>query len=219
MSILRVLAVGGATALAAVLLVGGVAHENAVAPTGHEASTARAAVVAPPRDATGPQPHRASPDGRSASRGGDPRRLVIPRLGVDAAVVAKTADGGTFVAPDDAQVLGWWADGARPGDRRGSALVAGHTLHGNRGALHDLEKLAVGDRISVAADTNVVRYQVRSVVVLTKRQVAARAARLFSQDVPGRLVVVTCEMWNGRRFVGNAVVTADPVRVLQRVAL
>ena len=97
--------------------------------------------------------------------------------------------------------------------------MAGHTLHGDRGALHDLEKLAVGDRISVATGAHVVRYRVRSVVVLTKRQVAARAARLFSQDVPGRLVVVTCEMWNGRRFVGNAVVTADTVRVVLRADL
>lgn len=217
MSMHRGLAVGGATALAAVLLGGVVVHQNAAPPAGHGTATARAAVVAPPRDATGPP--RAGQDGRSASRGGDPRRMVIPRLGVNAAVVSKTADGGTFVAPDDAQVLGWWADGARPGDRRGSALVAGHTLRGDRGALHDLEQLAVGDRISVATGAHVVRYRVRSVVVLTKRQVATRAARLFSQDVPGRLVVVTCEMWNGRRFVGNAVVTADPVGVVQRAAL
>ncbi len=216
MSMRRVLAIGGATALAVVLIGGVVAHQNA-APPDQEASAARAAMVAPPGDAKGPP--RVGQAGRPGRTGGDPRRMVIPRLGVDATVVSKAADGGTFVAPDDAQVLGWWADGARPGDRRGSALVAGHTLHGGRGALHDLEKLAVGDRISVATGARVVRYRVRSVVVLTKRQVAARAARLFSQDVPGRLVVVTCEMWNGRRFVGNAVVTADPVRVVQQADL
>lgn len=217
MSIRRGLAVGGATAVAAVLLGGVLVRQAAVPPVGDEASTPRAALVDPPADAAGPPLD--GRDGRPGSTIGAPRRIVIPRLGVDAAVVAKAADGGTFVAPDDAQVLGWWADGARPGDRRGSALVAGHTLHGDRGALHDLETLAVGDRISVATGEGVVRYRVRSVVVLTKRQVAARATRLFSQDVPGRLVVVTCEMWNGRRFVGNAVVTADPVRGVRRADL
>jgi LPXTG-site transpeptidase (sortase) family protein len=137
---------------------------------------------------------------------------------VDAPVVPKSADGSTFEAPDDARVVGWWADGAQPGDRRGSALLAGHTLRGDRGALHDLEKVSIGDRISVSTVDGVVRYRVRAVEVLTKRQVSARAEQLFDQDVPGRLVVVTCELWDGRRFTGNAVVTADPVRVVSRAA-
>lgn len=212
MSMRRSLAAGGAVALLAALVSSGVA-DDAQGPPAPEATTARAAAVGAAPDAT--KPRRTAEAGRP-DRGSPPRRMVIPRLGVDATVVARAADGGRFVPPDDAQVLGWWAEGARPGDGRGSALVAGHTLHGGRGALHDLETLSTGDRISVATRENVVRYQVRSVEVLTKRQVAARAAQLFSQDVRGRLVVVTCEMWNGRRFVGNAVVTADPVRVVPR---
>ena len=76
---------------------------------------------------------------------------MIPRLRVNAAVVPKTADGGTFVAPDDAQVLGWWADGARPGDNRGSALVAGHILRGDRGAEHDLAVAVVSEAQGFAA--------------------------------------------------------------------
>lgn len=161
---------------------------------------------------------RRIPDTSRSQALGTPRRVAIPSLGVDAPVVPKAADGSTFEAPDDAQVVGWWADGAQPGDRRGSALLAGHTLRGDRGALHDLEKVGVGDRISVSTVDGVVRYRVREVEVLTKRQVAARARQLFDQDVPGRLVVVTCELWDGRRFTGNAVVTADPVRVLSRSA-
>lgn len=204
----RSLVVGGATAMLAVLVGSGVTHDQP-SPV-REAVAAPAAAVGPPHEAVGP---RRAADGRRPDRGGTPRRMLIPRLGVDATVVSRDADGGTFVPPDDAQVLGWWADGARPGDGRGSALVAGHTLRGDRGALHDLETLEAGDRILVATAESVVRYRVHSVALLTKREVAARAARLFSQDVRGRLVVVTCEMWNGQRFVGNAVVTAHPVRV------
>jgi LPXTG-site transpeptidase (sortase) family protein len=165
-----------------------------------------------------PPTTRRAPDVSRSQDLGTPRGIEIPSLGVDAPVVPKSADDSTFEAPGDARVVGWWADGAQPGDRRGSALLAGHTLRGDRGALHDLEKVSIGDRISVSTVDGVVRYRVREVEVLTKRQVAARAEQLFDQSVAGRLVVVTCELWDGRRFTGNAVVTADPVRVLSRSA-
>ena len=31
------------------------------------------------------------------------------------------------------------------------------------------------------------------------------------QEVPGRLVVLTCEDWDGARYLSNVVVVADPV--------
>ena len=34
---------------------------------------------------------------------------------------------------------------------------------------------------------------------------------MFSQDVPGRLVLITCEDWDGSRYLSNVVVTATPV--------
>ena len=36
------------------------------------------------------------------------------------------------------------------------------------------------------------------------------ATRLFSQRVPGRLVLITCEDWNGVEYLSNVVVTATP---------
>ena len=56
---------------------------------------------------------------------------------------------GVLTPPSDPQELGWWADGARPGDPRGSALVTGHTVSTGGGALDDLEDLDEGDRILV----------------------------------------------------------------------
>jgi hypothetical protein len=52
---------------------------------------------------------------------------------------------------------------------------------------------------------------VRTVRVYDKGSVARDAKRLFSQDVPGRLVLVTCEDWDGERYLSNVVVTAAPV--------
>jgi LPXTG-site transpeptidase (sortase) family protein len=142
---------------------------------------------------------------------GAPRRVLIPALDVDAPVVPVRAPGGTLVPPSDPAQLGWWAGGARPGAARGSALVTGHTVHTGGGALDDLETVRRGDRVTVRTDRGVVRYAVQRVVVLGKGVVAHEAERLFSQDVAGRLVLVTCEDWDGERYRSNVVVVATPV--------
>lgn len=141
---------------------------------------------------------------------GAPRRVVIPALGVRAAVLPIEAPGGTLVPPSDPEQLGWWADGARPGDDRGSALVTGHSVHAGDGALDDLETLRRGDAVTVRTDRGWIRYVVRRVAVYSKGTVAEDAERLFSQEVPGRLVLVTCEDWDGSRYLSNVVVIATP---------
>jgi LPXTG-site transpeptidase (sortase) family protein len=143
-------------------------------------------------------------------RPGDPVRLQIPDLDVDAHVVPILAPGGVLTPPADPQELGWWADGARPGDVRGSALVTGHTVSTGGGALDDLEDLEEGDALRVRSDGSGTDYAVESVRILAKGDLGERAEALFSQDVPGRLVVVTCEDWNGTEYLSNVVVTATP---------
>lgn len=143
---------------------------------------------------------------------GDPRRVEVPALGVRSAVVPVRAPGGVLTPPADPQLLGWWADGARPGAPRGSALVAGHTVQQGGGALDDLERLAPGDRVWVRSDRGRLGYAVRSTLVLGKGELARRAEELFDQTVPGRLVIITCEDWDGAEYRSNVVVTATPVR-------
>ena len=53
-------------------------------------------------------------------------------------------------------------------------------------------------------------YAVSSVTVYRKSTLARDAGRIFSQTVPGRLVLITCEDWNGTGYDSNAVVVADP---------
>jgi LPXTG-site transpeptidase (sortase) family protein len=141
---------------------------------------------------------------------GDPLRLTIPAIDVDAPVVPILAPGGVLTPPSDPLVLGWWADGARPGEFRGSALVTGHTIHTGGGALDDLDQLDDGDTIRVHLPRKETSYAVQDVEVLTKGELAEEAELLFSQAVPGRLVVVTCEDWNGSEYLSNVVVTATP---------
>ena len=56
-----------------------------------------------------------------------------------------------------------------------------------------------------------IRYAVRDVRIYDKGSVAQDASRLFSQRVPGRLVLVTCEDWNGVSYLSNVVVYRRPL--------
>ena len=143
---------------------------------------------------------------------GAPRSVRIPALQVDAPVVPIGTRGDTLVPPSDPDQLGWWAEGAKPGAEVGSALVTGHTVHTGGGALDDLETLERGDEVVVRTRGQRIAYAVRQVRVFSKGSVAREAERLFSQEVPGRLVLITCEDWDGSRYLSNVVVVAEPVR-------
>ena len=142
---------------------------------------------------------------------GVPTRVVIEALGVDAPVLSVAMQGRSLDPPPDPQDLGWWAAGARPGDARGSALVTGHTVHDGGGALDDLEEIVRGTEIRVRTSGGTVRYVADRVAVLDKQDVARSAAQLFSQESGGRLVLVTCEGWDGTGYRSNVVVLATPV--------
>ena len=142
---------------------------------------------------------------------GAPRRLVVPALGIDVPVVPVRTRDDTLIPPADPQQLGWWADGARPGAARGSALVTGHTVHTGGGALDDLETLAPGERVQVRTRRDLITYEVERVRVYSKGRIARDAERLFSQEAPGRLVLITCEDWDGSAYLSNVVVVATPV--------
>jgi LPXTG-site transpeptidase (sortase) family protein len=153
----------------------------------------------------------AEPTPRPAPAPGVPRRLVVPMLGVDAAVVPITAPGGVLLPPSDPQMLGWWRDGAKPGAARGGALITGHTVSSGGGAFDNLESLRRGDEVRVRTPDRVLRYEVAGVRIYRKARIARDAEQLFSQTVPGRLVLITCEDWNGSFYESNAVIFAERV--------
>lgn len=143
-------------------------------------------------------------------RPGVPVRLVVPALHVDAPVVPIGAPDGVLLPPSDPRTLGWWRDGARPGTALGSTLITGHTVHTGGGAFDDLETLRPGDSVRVETRSGVLRYAVSTVRIYRKSTLARDAQRLFSQTVRGRLVLITCEDWNGSTYLSNAVVVAVP---------
>jgi LPXTG-site transpeptidase (sortase) family protein len=149
---------------------------------------------------------------RPDARPGVPREVTINALGVDDDVIPIAAEGSTLVPPSDPQVLGWWSAGARAGDP-GSTLITGHTVHTGGGALDDLEQVEPGDEITVRTGKGVIRYEATRVKVFSKGTLAEDADRVFSQSSPQRLVLITCEDWNGYQYLSNVVVTARPQRL------
>ena len=159
------------------------------------------------------QPAAVAPPTRRAAarqRGFRPLVMALPALGVQAAVRPIRTVDRALTPPPDPREVGWWSGGARPGASRGTAVLTGHTVHAGGGALDDLEQLAAGDRVRVAAGSHHVVYAVSSVEVLSRAELADRSARIFDRSGPARLVLITCEDWDGAAYRSNVVVTARP---------
>jgi LPXTG-site transpeptidase (sortase) family protein len=132
-------------------------------------------------------------------------------LQVSAPVVAISADQGSLTPPSNPQKLGWWSGGARPGARLGSAVITGHTVHTGGGAFDNLSQLQPGDAVGVTTSQGQLSYRVTAVTTYRKQSLAKNATHVFDQTVPGRLVLITCEDWNGKVYLSNAVVIAQRV--------
>jgi LPXTG-site transpeptidase (sortase) family protein len=155
------------------------------------------------------------PTARSTSRPdparGRPLRLLVPSLDVDAEVRPIGLEGEALVPPDDVTVVGWWRDGALPGSRRGTALLAGHTWSAGDGVFDELAGLESGDRIVVTTPRGRIDYSVEVTTTYSLDDLARVSERLFSQEVAGRLVVTTCADYRDGAYQANTVVVARPV--------
>lgn len=146
-------------------------------------------------------------------RAGQPVRLKIPAINVDAAVeqVGQTPDGSMDV-PKNFDNTAWYDLGARPGES-GNAVVAGHvdSTHG-KAVFWDLSKLVGGDQIVVVGDDNVER-----TFVVTASEAYTRADvpldRVFGATTDTHLNLITCDSRSAfdrtrGEYAGNLVVYA-----------
>jgi LPXTG-site transpeptidase (sortase) family protein len=142
---------------------------------------------------------------------GAPREVSVPRHHVESRVVPISGQSGSLLPPSDPQQLGWWKEGQPVGAQSGSAVVTGHTVHTGGGALDHLDKLVVGDSVRVRTDAGWIRYVVQRTRIYSTAQLARDAKDVFALDGPGRVVLLTCDDWNGEFYESNAVVFATPV--------
>ncbi|GAB7005807.1 hypothetical protein JCM18899A_32800 [Nocardioides sp. AN3] len=202
-------------ALGAALLAGGAAaphlrHVNVPVETPSSvAKVVGGATPAPPSPeaaawAARPTPQRV----RRAENAGPPLRVDIATLGISAPVNPVALDAGVLEPPADFHRVGWWQGGAVAGSARGTALIAGHTVHTGGGVFNDLGRLRAGDHVSVTTTKGKLDYRVETVTLYSKASLSRHAQEVFSQVVPGRLALVTCEDWNGHGYNSNVVVLA-----------
>ena len=122
---------------------------------------------------------------------GLPVRLMIPRLGIDAAVedVGLTADGAMGV-PSSPKTVAWFKLGPHPGDK-GSAVIAGHSGYRNGAAVFDdLSNLRKGDLLFVEDAKGVpAEFVVRGSRTYDRD---ANASDVFGRNEGRHLNLITC---------------------------
>jgi hypothetical protein len=136
--------------------------------------------------------------------------LVIPvdRVGLDAQ--------RQVVVPRDVRRAGWYEPGVPPGAAAGSAVLVGHVDDREQGlgAFAEVRDLNAGDRIEVrTASGRTLSYDVVSLEQFPKSE--APMGRLFGQDGPHRLVLISCAGdfdAATRSYADNLAVTAAPIR-------
>jgi LPXTG-site transpeptidase (sortase) family protein len=91
--------------------------------------------------------------------------------------------------------------------------VVGHSVRNDGGGVFDdLGELRRGNAIEVKGADSALTYRVQSVDVLSKDEFARNAEKIFAQTGTGRLVVISCEDWDGSVWRSNVVTIAAPVR-------
>ncbi|MEU0002965.1 class F sortase [Streptomyces sp. NPDC006314] len=125
-----------------------------------------------------------------------PQRIDIPRLGVQAPVVARGLDARGAVDPppfDQPGVVGWYGSGTPPG-AAGAALMVGHVDTETRPAVfYKLSTLEPGQTVRVVrSDGRIAVFTIDDVRVLPRD--GFDAGRAYGPHVPGRaeLRLITC---------------------------
>jgi hypothetical protein len=151
----------------------------------------------------------------AADRSFRPTALRVPAIDVDAPVVPTGVDDtGGLVIPASPREVGWWSGGAAPGAPYGTILMAGHvdSAEEGLGSLVDLSRAPVGATVTVGgAEGSAGTYRVVARRSYPKATLPWR--ELFRQDVPARLLLVTCGGEFDRRtghYERNVVVFAVP---------
>ncbi|MFD8230545.1 class F sortase [Streptomyces sp. NPDC059696] len=178
---------------------------NTATPEGGNTTTSQRGGAASPRETAPP----------GTEQGPPPRRVLVPRVGLDARVspvgVTKQRD---VSVPDDPSVAGWYRYGPAPGSTAGSSVLVGHvdTDTGALGEFRALYGVRRGDRVEVRrAEGEPVSYRVVSRVTVPKDELPPSTFRRSGAPV---LTLVTCAppfLPERGGYQSNLVVTAEPV--------
>lgn len=153
------------------------------------------------------------PESAGSDEGTRPTRFVLG--GIDLPVQPMgVADDGMMDLPTTAYAVGWYEFGARPADRAGTTVLAGHvdTKSEGLGPMSALKGVDEGAEITVTAQDGAARrYGVTDVEVISKARVPLE--QIFAREGEETLVVITCGGPYSRStgYRDNVIVTAVPV--------
>lgn len=125
-----------------------------------------------------------------------PNRIEIPKLKARAPIIkVSTTPDGQLDVPVDPKVVGWWSPGAKPGAKKGTAILAGHINYsGVTGSLADIGKLKPDDEVDVFGIRHGRKTEIlfRITGVRTYHKIRLPYKEIFDQQSIGRLAIVTC---------------------------
>lgn len=132
----------------------------------------------------------------AAADGLPPERLVIPSIGLDAAITPAgwraTRQGSVWEVPDDA--VGWHRNSALPGEPGNLVLSGHHNIKGK--VFRNLKEAQVGDELTIFAGDAAYHYVVAQRMILREagQPLAQRLAnaRWIGPFADERVTLVTC---------------------------
>jgi sortase (surface protein transpeptidase) len=148
----------GATAVVAVLALVSVGCSPAAGPLSPEATSVATETPAPAATAARPDRAATTPPPAGVAKydavpAGEPVRVVIPAIGVDANLVpVGLAADGSMQVPDFGMAA-WYTEGPRPGHPGPSVVVAHVDSWAGPDVFHRLGELTLGDEIHVVYDS------------------------------------------------------------------
>jgi LPXTG-site transpeptidase (sortase) family protein len=142
----------------------------------------------------------------------DPERLIIPSIGVDAAVQkVGIGQSGHMAVPTNYTDVGWYKYGAKPGGK-GNAVFDGHLDNGfgKAGVFKNLHMLNQGDALYIkTAEGDNIRYTIERIDRVEAHTTSTDM--LFTTEGSPRVTLITCEGdWNpeAKTYSERLIVTA-----------
>lgn len=166
---------------------------------GHQAPGAHGGSSAPTTGdiaAVGRPPGLPMPPAFRALDTAPPSRVSVPSLGVDAPVVPRGLDAAGAVDPpslDTPEIVGWYEDGAEPGEP-GVALLVGHVDTETKPAVfYGLSAARPGGKIEVTrADGTVAEFTIDDIRVFSRDRFDPHKVYGPHQEGRAELRLITC---------------------------
>jgi len=200
-------------ALAAVLVLTGCASSEAEPAASSPPGSAASDAPSSPAPPATPSPAAPAP-APAVGTGAEPARVAVPAIELDEPLIGLgIASTGAMEVPVDADEVGWFTGGGRPGGR-GPTVIAAHVDSTSGPAVFfRLSELVPGDEVTVTTvEGTAVRYVVDEVVDVPKAEFPT--ARVFGAQPTDQLRLITCggvfDPGSGH-YDQNRVVFASPV--------